>query len=81
MSIRIIGVHPLEKDDAGRLKTRTGTVFPQDRVLVTLPGISHMMQREAYLDVLNPNCSSSQWSVRVTPRRWRKAPLWARNWA
>lgn len=53
MAIRIIGVHPLEKDEGGRLKTRTGTVFPKDRVVVTLPGISHMMQREAYLKVLD----------------------------
>lgn len=53
MPIRIIGVHPLEKDENGRLKTRIGTVFPKDRVVVTLPGISHMMQREAYLDVLD----------------------------
>jgi hypothetical protein len=53
MTIRIIGVHPLEKDENGRLRTRTGTVFPRDRVVVTVPGISHMMQREAYLDALN----------------------------
>lgn len=53
MPIRIIGVHPLARDESGRLKTRTGTVFPKDRVVVTLPGISHMMQREAYLDALN----------------------------
>jgi hypothetical protein len=50
---RILGGHPLEKDERGRLKTRIGTVFPKDNVLVTLPGMIHAMQREAHLDLLD----------------------------
>ena len=49
--IRIIGEHPLAKDAEGRLKSRIGTVFPHDGVVVTLPGI-HATQRLAYLEVV-----------------------------
>jgi hypothetical protein len=52
MMPRIIGAHPLAKDERGRLKSRIGTVFPEDRVIVTLPGI-HAMQREAYMVLLD----------------------------
>ncbi len=50
---RLIGEHPLAKDSAGRLKSCIGTVFPGDNVVVTLPGMSHMMQRQAYVDKLD----------------------------
>jgi hypothetical protein len=52
MMPRIIGAHPLAKDERGRLNSRIGTVFPGDRVIVTLPGI-HAMQREAYMVLLD----------------------------
>lgn len=53
MTPRLIGEHPLAKDEDGRLKTRIGTVFPKDKILVTLPGMSHMMLRDAYLNLLD----------------------------
>ncbi len=53
MALRLIGDHPLAKDARGKLYSHIGTVFPGDHVVVTLPGMSHMMQRRAYLDLLN----------------------------
>jgi hypothetical protein len=53
MTPRLIGEHPLAKDVRGRLRTGIGTVFPHDNVIVTLPGMIHAMQREAYLDLLD----------------------------
>ncbi|MBM4092864.1 MAG: hypothetical protein FJ276_26170 [Planctomycetes bacterium] len=53
MTIRILGEHPLARDEHGHLKTGIGTVFPRDEVVVTVPGMSHMMQREAYLRLVN----------------------------
>lgn len=52
MKPRILGEHPLAKDDNGRLRSRIGTLFPYRNVLVTLPGI-HAMQRLALLELLN----------------------------
>ena len=52
MSIRIIGEHPLAKDQEGRLISRIGSVFPRSRTIVTLPGI-HATQRLAYVNELN----------------------------
>lgn len=49
---RLIGEHPLAKDDSGRLKSRIGTVFPYSNTIVTLPGI-HATQRQAYLELLD----------------------------
>jgi hypothetical protein len=51
MSLRILGAHPLARDDQGRLKSRIATIFPHARTLVTLPGI-HATQREAFLEML-----------------------------
>jgi len=51
MALRILGPHPFERDDRGRLKSRIATVFPQGKTLVTLPGI-HATQRTAYLETL-----------------------------
>ncbi len=52
MALRILGPHPFERDDQGRLKSRIATVFPHGKTLVTLPGI-HATQRNAYLDTVN----------------------------
>jgi hypothetical protein len=52
MSLRIIGEHPLDRDDAGVLRSRIATLFPRGQTLVTLPGI-HATQRVAYVDQLN----------------------------
>ena len=48
---RILGEHPFAADARGKLKSRIGTVFPQSRALITLPGI-HATQRQAWLDFL-----------------------------
>ncbi len=48
----LIDEHPLAKDGQGRLKCRVGTVFPDQNVIVTIPGI-HATQRMAYLDLLD----------------------------
>jgi hypothetical protein len=48
---RILGEHPFAADAHGKLKSRIGTVFPQSRTLITLPGI-HATQRQAWLDFL-----------------------------
>ncbi len=52
MQLILMNEHPLAKDGQGRLKCRIGTVFPEDGVIVTLPGI-HATQRMAYLDYLD----------------------------
>ena len=52
MKPRIVGEHPLAKDESGRLHSRIGTLFPYRNVLVTLPGI-HATQRIALLEILN----------------------------
>jgi hypothetical protein len=52
MTIRILGEHPLAKDQQGRLISRIGTIFPRSRTIVTLPGI-HATQRFAYVADLN----------------------------
>ncbi|MEI8140082.1 MAG: hypothetical protein WCI03_09460 [bacterium] len=52
MTIRILGAHPLAVDREGRLLSRTGTLFPRSRTLVTLPGI-HATQSIAYIADIN----------------------------
>ena len=52
MVLKILGEHPLARDENGRLKSRIGTIFPDNRTIVTLPGI-HATQRLAYLEELN----------------------------
>jgi hypothetical protein len=47
----ILGDHPFAKNPAGKLKSRIATIFPGDKVLITLPGI-HGTQRMAYVDWL-----------------------------
>lgn len=51
MSVRIIGPHPLANDEAGRPLCRIATVFPDQDVVVTLPGI-HATQRLDFLEIL-----------------------------
>jgi len=51
MAIRIVGDHPLTRDEQGRLKSRIATLFLSDHVLVTLPGI-HATQRLAYSELV-----------------------------
>ncbi|MCD4727361.1 MAG: hypothetical protein K8R46_06860, partial [Pirellulales bacterium] len=48
---RIIGEHPLAKDQNGKLKSRIATAFPSGNTIVTIPGI-HATQRMAYVDSL-----------------------------
>ena len=52
MNLRIIGDHPLAKNERGDLKSRVGTIFVRSRTLVTLPGI-HATQRIAYVNDQN----------------------------
>jgi len=52
MAIQFFDEHPLARDGQGRLKSRIGTVFPDDDVIVTVPGI-HATQRMIYLDRLD----------------------------
>lgn len=52
MALRILGEHPLAKDATGRLLSRIGTIFPADRVLVTIPG-THATQRIIYCEAVN----------------------------
>jgi hypothetical protein len=52
-TITLIGEHPLVLDAAGKLKSRIGTFFVGPRVLVTLPRMTHAMQRLFYRDRLN----------------------------
>lgn len=51
MSVRIIGPHPLANDEAGHPLCRIATIFPDQDVIVTLPGI-HATQRLDFLDIL-----------------------------
>lgn len=48
---RVIGEHPLAKDQNGKLKSRIATAFPSGNTIVTTPGI-HATQRTAYVDSL-----------------------------
>ena len=52
MNLKIIGDHPLAKNERGDLKSRVGTIFVRSRTLVTLPGI-HATQRIAYVNDQN----------------------------
>jgi len=47
-TLKIIGDAPLARDDNGKLLSRIGTLFVKDRVLVTLPRMTHAMQRMYY---------------------------------
>ena len=51
MPLRIIGPPPFTKDERGRC-VRIATVFPNQNVLVTVPGI-HATQRLHFLDVID----------------------------
>jgi hypothetical protein len=75
MMPRIIGAHPLAKDERGRLKSRIGTVFPYDQTIVTLPGI-HAMQREAYMELLDAERQKRGQALMTVEERhveWEKA--------
>jgi len=50
--VRIIGDHPLARDEQGKLKSHIGTVFPEHRTLVTISGV-HGIQRQTFLEVLD----------------------------
>lgn len=52
MPLKIIGDHPLHKDEHGRLKSRIATIFPSRYAMVTTAGI-HAWQRLAFIDYLN----------------------------
>ncbi len=52
MGLKIIGEHPLAKNDRGMLKSRIGTIFPAANTLVTIPGI-HATQKVAFVTALN----------------------------
>lgn len=52
MSLTLFGEHPLAADAEGKLKSRIGTLFVDARVLVTLPRMTHAMQRLYYTGLL-----------------------------
>ena len=52
MTPRIIGPELFAKNEQGRLISRIATIFPEDNVVVTVPGI-HFCQQEIYLDSLD----------------------------
>lgn len=52
MSLTLIGDQPLATNSSGSLVSRIGTLFPEQRVLITLPGMAHITQRLRYLDHL-----------------------------
>ena len=53
MSLDIFGEHPLATDAEGKLKSRIGTIFVPANTLITLPRMTHAMQRLFYRDHLN----------------------------
>jgi hypothetical protein len=53
MRLEIIGEHPLAMNAAGKLKSRIGTIFVDSRVLITLPRLTHALQRLFFRDRLN----------------------------
>lgn len=53
MNLTILGEHPLKCDARGKLLSRIGTLFLEDRVLVTWPGMTHAMQRLKYHEKVN----------------------------
>ncbi|MEI7899103.1 MAG: hypothetical protein WCK89_02545 [bacterium] len=48
MSLTLFGEHPLATDAEGKLKTRIGSLFVDAHMLVTLPCMTHAMQRLFY---------------------------------
>jgi len=52
MAPRMIGADLFAKNDRGDLLSRIATVFPDDNVIVTVPGI-HFFQQETYLNLLD----------------------------
>jgi hypothetical protein len=53
MSLTLFGEHPLATDASGKLISRIGTLFVPANVLITLPRMTHAMQRLFYRDQLN----------------------------
>jgi len=53
MSLQLLGEHPLATDADGRPKSRIGTLFVPSNTLVTMPRMTHAMQRLYYRDHLN----------------------------
>ncbi len=53
MALELIGLHPLETNGQGVLKTRIGTLFPEEGLLYTQPPGVHALQRSSCIDWLN----------------------------
>ena len=53
MNLTILGEHPLKCDAKGKLVSRIGTLFVADQVLITLPCMTHAMQRLYYQEQIN----------------------------
>src|SRR5690242_9082182 len=53
MQLRLIGPHPLARDEQGQQLTRIGTLFPNHGVLYTQPPGVHAWQRACFIDELN----------------------------
>jgi len=51
-TLHIIGDGPLAQDGSGKLLSRIGTLLVKDRVLITLPRMTHAQQRLHYLKLL-----------------------------
>jgi hypothetical protein len=53
MDLKLIGPHPFELDEAGRQKSRIGTLFPKYSTLYTQPPGVHSWQRLGFLELTN----------------------------
>ena len=53
MKPTILGDHPLATEKSGVLKSRIGTIFLSENVLVTWPGMAHYSQRTAFCAHIN----------------------------
>jgi len=53
MGLKFFGEDPFAVDETGKLKSRIGTLFVSDAALITLPRMTHAMQRLFYRDHLN----------------------------
>ena len=52
-NLTVLGKMPLATDSNGKLLSRIGTIFVKDGVLITLPGMTHALQRLYYLNEIN----------------------------
>lgn len=58
MSIEILGDHPLATDAEGKLNCRIASIIPGRDVLITLPKMTHAMQRIHFTNLLSAKLKS-----------------------